>query len=299
MTTYGGYTDGTSATPAVGFMTTIKNLLTGAGWVFVETTTATTYTADVFKNAAAHNSFGKDFYLATVRSSDNATSLYCRVFEGYDAVNHRMQGFNPSGYQTLTPAANTYLNPNADATPAASYSGPAISVVVGWSCYYLISVTADRLMVATRTSGGQYSLYAGLYDSFIPNDPFPLMVLDTGQVYSSQGTGGYGSATREPGQAASSQYNFYVQGCSTYDCLVYFAGSALDIYRNAFYAGPLMFRTSRNTSNVRGYLKGVVAVPGLVGGFTMTSAQILGDQCLLDGSLYVRIGYNSLVSAPG
>jgi hypothetical protein len=290
------YTSGTvsGATPAVDLMTAMDTAILGVtGWSFIETTTSGNYTAKVYKSAAGNNSFGQDWYASVVRSADNGTYVFIRPSEGYDVGNHKMQKIVPSS-GTKTPATTTYLNPDADVTPAggcSSLTGSAyVGLTVGGSASYYLSVTADRIVMGSRTVG-DYGLYCGLFDTVLASDPFPLGAVALGTGSGSQ-SATYGAATREPGQAASNAYNFYLQLISSNadNFSLNIGGSAsADVYAGSAYAGRVLLRSARNPSNaVRGLLKPDVIWSPFAG--------VNGDTVTAGAVTYTRVGLYIFVS---
>lgn len=278
------------ATPAVDLMLAIKNALTGAGWTFVETTTASTYTADVLKNPATLNFWGQDFYIATVRSADTATVVGFRPFEAYNAAAHQMQKYAPAASQTLTPAVTTFLYSGADLTPAGTGAGCNVGVAINQITPYWIHVTGDRVVVATWSTSQQYCVYTGLVMPMNTVDPFPLIVVDLRQS-STSSNATYGSSTREPGQTASSAYNFYVQ-CTLdpHDALVPYYMQDVDLYTGLTWAGPALVSSSRSPTSAgvgRGILKDMY--------YTYLQRQRggPGDTMLMGGTTYTRISPTS------
>lgn len=279
------------ANPGTDLQAAFKTALTGAGWTFVENAVNGSINADVYKSPAASNSFGQDFYVSFVNSVASPTYPYMslRPHEGYDVVNHKMQKYAPTS-TGLTPVAGTYLNPQADLHPANT------AVLAGYlqqysdNMYYL-SVTMDRVVLAFRSRyGSWYSWYCGLYTPLLAADPFPLLSITLNAYYSNQSYG-YGSATREWGQAASNQYNFFVQfyGSSTYDTLGPSTDGS-DVYRPgvaATYAYPLHYLTPHSSRDPyytrRGVLKDVWYYYG-------SNGALVGDTVQIGGVTYTKLG---------
>lgn len=276
------YATGTvsGATPTTDLQAALKTAVTGAGWTFVETVTSGAYVADVYLSPAAGNSVGTDFYVSVLRSATGGGYMALRVHEAYDLANHNMSIYAPSGGYTLTPTmAPGYKNPQADTAPTQGFNAAQCPVGAAASTTtYLFSITHDRIILATRSGTNDYGMYGGLYTSIIPGDVLPLVTLD---LVNTSTSSTYGSCPREPGQAASSQYNFYValQGGAS-DALGAYTTSQ-DLYASAKWATKVMLRSLRG--GIRGVLKDIMWTAN--GGATD-----LLDTCTIDGTAYTVLG---------
>lgn len=195
----------TSAQPAVDLMVAYDTTILAAGYTFVEQWVSSTIVANVYKSPAASNSFGQDWYLATYRTA-TTSSVSLTVFESWDATNKRAIRYVPST-SNLTPAATTYaVNDASGLLLSGAITRPSVGVNTSTIYYWYIHANMDRVVAGSSVSN---AVYAGLADSVIPGDPFPLVVLTTQSSTSSQTT--LGGVTREPFQTSATTYNFFVQ----------------------------------------------------------------------------------------
>jgi hypothetical protein len=140
----------------------LATALSANGYSLVDTQVISTRTWKVWKNPAANNSSGNDWYLAISYSTTGWAGLNIRPFESYDTVNHlgirgiyNSAAFIPEGtYYTKYGATGYALETNWMGatqyqliTQAASYG-------------YYLSVTPEA--ITGFTSASPYPFYVGL-----------------------------------------------------------------------------------------------------------------------------------------
>lgn len=173
-----------------------------------------TNTWNVYKSAAANNSFGQDFHFAIGYPTATPTTLLMAVFEGWNTGTLLATNYPPNA--TVTPNGS-FANPGAAlALPSTGATmGYLQSIALTTSCSYYYSVTPDRVIFSMLTSTPtNLGFYIGLYDSFNTTaiDPFPLCIVNltvtaiTGATSSTSTASGF--TTRELGVIASSANNF-------------------------------------------------------------------------------------------
>lgn len=260
-----------------------------AAWEFVETVTNTPSAGDewrVYKCLAASNTHGADFYILVMYDVSVSTQkLFFSVAEGYNAATNEFTNYAPfltSGVSVAADATvgTTVTDPNnlstttlqgqivGDATGDLSVDTAAVSFD------YDISVTNDRVIVATSVISDQSCVYVGAFENFtqITNN-VPLCVLQVTQntdnaVNGSKGT--TGTTTRHPGREnqALNLAHFVLCGGSAaaapwtsgpYSTTT--ADSMKDLFLNGAIASRIMVKVGASNStnaNVTGYLRGLL-----------------------------------------
>jgi hypothetical protein len=252
---YTAATAGSTATPASAFMTALNTLLTATGcFVYVEDYVDGTNTSKIYKSPAANNAQGTDWFLNVNRTSNDATTVQFGLAETWDtgaklfhtyAPYVYSDYYSPSAYIPIT--GYKFDDGGAGISPSAPNGGGswcAPNVGLGTTGYqYWVSVTPNRLVVATRVATTEYCVYVGLYDDLLlpAVSPFPLVI--TNFV-----SNGGSSSTREPNTLVARNGNFI---CNT---VLWTPSYATDDYR----AKPTMARvavTDFLNASVRGLLK--------------------------------------------
>jgi hypothetical protein len=292
-------TQGSDSNCATTFLGTLSGLITAvSGWSLVETWSSSGKTAKVWKSAAAQNG-GVDFYVVAYASAAGATTITFAICEAYDSVNHKLQKYAPASGASIT--VSTSDNTVTDATgvlpdSATAYQSPLTIDTGGFT--YWVSVSAKRIVVATRVSSTDYGIFAGMCDNLLNTTdlPYSSVCLGVGATTgttltnnASASTTGF-SMTREPGAPSAATGNFAVvpmpstSGTALWPNL---AGATVDW---AYKPGPLGGRkplySSRNASTLyipRALLPvDIICVPRL-------ATAVNGDTISYGGKTYVRM----------
>lgn len=266
---------GATATPASTLAAALDTMiLSVTGWTAANAALVSgTSTWNVYKSAAANNSFGSDFYVAIGWNTATPTSIFLTVFEQWNSTTHLATNFPPNTAQI--PVAVTFANPNAAA--ALPSTGTTMHYLASGAAFttvnpvtYVAGCTPDRIWWGTNNVAVNEGFYAGLYESAnaISLDPFPLVCVKLGGTGSSNSGSGVtnpaaampGLATREPGQTASSAINFSV-GCggsisNSWTLVI----NSIDTYSGKYYVGRAAV-FGRSSSGFRGLLKDVYMGP--------------------------------------
>lgn len=241
-----------------------------------------TNTWNVYKSAAANNSFGQDFHFALGYVTATPTTLLVTVFEGWDTGTLLATRYPPNA--TVTPNG-TFANPGAAlALPSTGTAmGYSQSVGLTSSGAWYLSVTVDRIILSFNTSTNvAVGYYIGLYDSFNTTtiDPFPLVVVNfnipTSVVASSLPAAICGLSTREPNTSTSNSTNFVVLGGGVTGCSWTLASNTLDAYKNFNYLSRLMLQ-GRTAPSYRGLLKDVYIGPTQTNNGDTVTWQLAGN----------------------
>lgn len=258
-----------NASPAIGLITTLEiGILAETGLSKVSSAIVVgTNTWNVYKSAAANNSFGQDFYFALGYVTATPTTLLLTVFEGWNTGTLLATKYPPNA--TTTPDG-TFSNPGAAlALPSTGTTmGYMQSITLTTGCAYYYSVTADRVIFSLNTSSNlPVGFYIGLYDSFNTTiyDPFPLCVINFANTI----VGTTATApptlsalfTREPNTTTSNASNFVGFASGIVTCAWTRPDpSTLDVYKNFYYISRTMISGRSATAN-RGLLKDVYLGP--------------------------------------
>jgi hypothetical protein len=264
--------------------------------------TSSTPTADVYKSPAASNVFGSDWYLILRRASDTGNSVFYQVAEGYDIVNHKISNYGGTG-QSVIPTATTYTNPAAAAAPdaAGSFGANAFLNVISAQPFSLLwSITPDRVVIASRVAGIEYSAYAGLYEDLLPTgtSKFPLFCAKTYQAQGNTGSPGSGVVnvsggfTREPLQASASTANFEAIIATGWQSAIAAAvasgltpmSTPFALYGNGNAPSRVLVGSARSTTYLGDAIRGL-----LIGCVCSALPSITGDTLTVGGRTYVRM----------
>lgn len=221
-----GYSSITYTAPTNGgqlIQNTLDTLLLGAGWTSVATHTSGTIVSNIYKSAGTLNSFGQDFYLLTQRQSVTDSSCRITIFEQWDSVNTKLLKYCPWNSAGLTPAAD-YSVPDVvgvlPSTLGSSVNFSTITLPNTGTTVVSIKVDIDKVY-----GFGSAGCYAGLFDSFLTSDPFPLCVANLIRPFTSTSSAAtqtqYIGYTREPNQTAVDVNNWtgavpYLEGQAIY-----------------------------------------------------------------------------------
>lgn len=294
-----------SATPASDLLTTLDGLITAvSGWSLVETWTSGSKTAKIWKSAVAQNGV-KDFYVVGYISSNTTNSLALKVCETWDAANKKMKDYSVGDGTSPNAAPAATTGCVTDATGVLPDSTQPYGPVVQFPAYggafpYWVSVTAKRIIVATRGGSTDYCVYAGLVDNLMNTTDHPWAEVALGNWllgYSgtpSANTAGstYGACmTREiPGLAAvRGNFCMPVYGQSTYPAVSTPAFTLLNtgkyyVARSAIIHGRTMATDSQVLLRAI-FPEDLIVVPQL-------TASVNGDTVAYDGKTWVRMSFN-------
>lgn len=252
---YTAGSQGAETNCAAVFMATLDARLIAAGYAFVEQV-STTGTARVYRSPAASNFFGSDWYLIVIRTQDSGSAVYLAVCELYNPTTHVCTNYAPSAASGLTPTAQFAVNdPTGKAPDNGALQWSTVGIAASGFGYWL-SITPDRVVVATRAGAADSGVYAGLYDDMqaAALSPFPLLTvgLDTFAAR-------VGAATREPGQTANASNNFSITLNSAYSPWTRTLVS--ELYTQKTWLTRGIVTAQRNNSSVRGLLRDVWLSP--------------------------------------
>lgn len=226
---------------------------------------------DIYKSPATANNL-IDFYVCVRRYYNGV--LLC-LFEEWDSVNKKAKKYAPADGTgiTVNPVDNTVTDAAGTLLSSGLLLSKTLTVTSLAAHTYISDVTADRVIVGSTTNSIVFPLYAGIFDSLLPEsmDPVPLVVWNF--VGGGTASAGLGATTREPTTPAPNAFNFQIQqfsapnGSSTrldYSGAVASPGmatTATDMYRGSRAIARIQFESSRASSTVagiRGVLRGVV-----------------------------------------
>lgn len=217
-------------------------------------------TWNVYKSAAANNSFGQDFYFALGYVTATPTTLLVTVFEAWNTGTLLATRYPPNA---ATVPDGTFSNPGAaSALPSTGTTmGYSQSAGLTSSGIWYLSVTADRVILSFNTSTNvAVGYYIGLYDSFNTTtiDPFPLCIVNLVNTavtaVNSTSTAVSGLSTREPNTSTSSALNFGVWGGGVLASAWTSITASIDIYKGFNYLSRVILG-GRSASGFRGLLK--------------------------------------------
>lgn len=159
----------TDANPGPAFVAVIEAALTANGWTLEDTNVISTSTYRTWKNPAANNVTGKDYFISLRYTTTGAGSYGHYVHETWDPTSNLGQGFvtGYTGTQSIT-APNHRLLDTAVALDSSFITGtPAISLPSS-SFGYWVSATANRLILLV-SSDPTNVYYVGNY---VPDQNF-------------------------------------------------------------------------------------------------------------------------------
>ena len=272
-----------TANPAKDLMDALHTRLTGNGYTHVEDWISGSELVKVYKSAAAGNGVA-DFYLYMRRTADTATGVTFTVSEAWDATNKKIQRYVPVAQSVVPNVSASYTVPDAagqlpNVTATVLYLTLNTAAAAANATNYWVSVTAARLIVATRVSTVDDAHYFGLSDEIIPGTVggagMPLGLCRMGALTPQTGSPATQAAgyTREPNQAAGASGNFAapITNGATWG----FIGAVADVYTAKAYAARAVITSGRATGvgSPRALPKDVLYCPamgGLVNGDTVT-----------------------------
>lgn len=301
-------THGASATAGADMAAIIKAAITSvSGWSFVETYTSGAHVVDIYKSAAAQNGV-RDFYLFVYLYGPNDIYVMVKLAETYDAGANLMYRYVPRTGASIAPdpdADYTIKDTNGESPDGSdSMSKYLYGSADGWS--YWMSITAKRVVLATRHATSDWSIYAGLCDNVLDETAHPssavALLLSSGTVNATKSTSttpdnSGGGFTREPGQASTGASNFsafaheygycawpYVYGVSNDDTTVY----RTDGKRIASRCGLSSCRDGSLYYLRALFPEDVIYLPGTA------AAAVNGDTVTIGAKTYVRMLNKSL-----
>lgn len=259
-------------------------------------------TVDVWKSPAASNSFGQDWYLLLRRAGDTQLQLFYQVAEQYNSSTHRVSNLGGLANTTI-PTASTFTNPLTNVSPEliSTYGASALVNVTTVAFSYIVSATANRLVLGVKTSA-EFGFYCGLYDDLLPTGTtqFPLVAVRAatdqagGRAIGFGSTNGAGGFTREPLQTVSSaqnfeanMHNFFLSTSGSTGTLSPVTGFTPTSTTGALYGNTTSLSRvpigSGRTSNFADGLRGL-----LIGCVMSTQASVIGDVVTAGGKSYAR-----------
>ena len=266
-------------------------------WDLVDTVTIGANTHRVWKNrgtGTGANAFGQDFHVDLQYNPAGGTTLRIRCFEAYDAVNDKaIRPCVPTGASQAINANGSFGDETNGFTLEAAQLVYADVLTVTTGFDYYIQVSSDRLCVASKYSTTDTACYAGLFESLMAADPFPLCILGTSgneNAYTAD-TG----VSRHPNKTTTETFNFVHQ----MDVWTQIAGNAQtdDLFHNGAHVSRALLRHNQNAPATygrnRGLLHGVLLCPD---GGTATRN---GDIFAINGEEYRKFRFGTFGYAAG
>jgi hypothetical protein len=277
------------ASPGATFMTALNTILVAAGFTAVETWTSSTNTAIIYKSPAGSNSFGSDWYLNVLRTSDAATSVSFGIAEAWNTGTKKFTNYGPTS-GTFTPTSVFAVNDATGVLPTGAMAQRSVTLSTAGFQYW-VSANVNRVVVGARVGIADTAVYAGLYDDVLPIalSPFPLAMINLASAST-------GTTTREPGATISTNNAFGVATQTNFAWSVVY-GSGLDVYQGKYIPARTCLWSSRvsagSANGMRGLLKDMVQCPitAAVNGDTMTVVDSVGVT-----KTYTRIGNDTFQS---
>jgi hypothetical protein len=245
-----------------------------------------------------------DFYVVGYVYLPGDTNVYFAICEAYDAVNHKLQKYAPSSGASITVSATDNTVTDATGVTPDSSTPYQASITISTTGFtYWVSVSAKRIVVATRVGTNDYGIFAGMCDNLLSTTDFPYssVCLGAGRVNASSLTNNapasstYFAMTREPGAPAAAAGNFaayllassadyslwpIIPGISSYDWP----------YKPGILGGRKAIYSSRNPSNL--YIPRALLPVDIISVPRLTTA-VNGDTISYGGKTYVRMGYGT------
>lgn len=269
----------------------------GLGWSYVGSVTIGSNTHQVWKNlgtGTGANFFGQDFYL-DFQYAASGTTLRVRAFESFiDATDHALRPVVP--YATsLTPNSNNSFGDEATGyTLEAAQMGAYVDLLASASGFdYDVHTTVNRLCAASRYSTTDTACYAGLFESFLASDPFPLCLIGTSgnETFYTYDAG----VSRHPGRTTAAAYNF-VHRMVAFSAI---SGSAdtEDLLHGSAFASRALLEAYNNPVTTYGRMRGLLYdVALLPDGATATRN---GDTIAGGGDTWARMKFGTSGYASG
>jgi hypothetical protein len=254
-----GYASGTitNANAADLLYTEIETLFTAhANWDHVETISSGGIEHEIWRNNGANNSFGSNFFIAIIYDATGGLTLDIKCFESWDGTNDKAIRPCVGATGSRTPNANgSYGNETTgfvitDTTDMAY--GRVSTPTTGYD--YFIQVSQDRICVATKFSTTDHAIYAGLYESLLASDPFPICVGGTnGQENLAAGNFGL---SRMPNKTIAATNNF--QGDIKTWSDTSGTTEAADLMHGTAVASRVLLYNTGNVASTYGIIRGLL-----------------------------------------
>lgn len=282
-----------SATPALDLMTALHTELNAhAGWTYIEEVTSGTIKARIYRCNAATNTHGADFYVGLRRAADTSLSVQVFTFELWTTGGTGTTSF-PVTTNAIAGASNT---PDASGRYAGATSTGILSAncLVGnlqvntTSFYWNCSVSNDRAVFSTLSSGSSGGVYCGAYERLYSSviDPAPVCMVSPFAQQTNTGGSGVSMFTRElaPFVALSNQWKGYAQRAS--NVLGPWTDTvSVDLTTGFYVANKILVggATVATRASARGTLRDVVYTqPGIV--------PTVGDTATISGATWTCCG---------
>jgi len=267
-------TIGTRTDPAVGVGDALHALIAShAGWTFVEEFAQGAYTCRVYRCSGTSNSFGTNFHVFVYYNTTTPTSIRVAASEDYvaaagDATTNKLVRPCSAHASSMAPNANSSFG---DETNGIELDATSISYATlpcdTTSTDYFFVVTSNGIFVGIKFGTVDYAAYAGLFDSLLAADPFPLCV--TGGPSAAQ-RGAFASSSvtvacsRHPGRTAVGTDNFKfslerLHGLGG-------ANNAVDLFHGAAFSSPMLLRHLGSVPATYGFARGQLKDSVTLGG---------------------------------
>jgi hypothetical protein len=256
-----GYRSGTitDANPAAALAAQIEAEFNAHGnWDLEDTVTIGSNTHRVWKNRGTGtdaNAFGQDFRVSLQYAASGGTTLRVRCFEGYDAVNDK--AIRPC----VGASTSLAINPNGShgdealgfaLEATALVYADVLTVTTGFD--YYVQASRNRLCVGAKYSTTNTAVYAGLFESLMAADPFPLCVGGTSGNENAS-TVDFG-VSRHPNKTTTETNNFLFQ-MATWTTISGHAEQN-DLFHNAALASRALLRHMSGAPAQYGFARGLL-----------------------------------------
>jgi hypothetical protein len=295
-----GYRTGalTSANPAADlYAQIVAEFDLHGNWDFVDTVAIGTNTHQVWKNRGTGtdaNAFGQDYHVSFQYVAAGGTTLRIRCFEAYDAVNDK--AIRPCVGASTSLAINANGS-HGDETLGFTLEATALvyadvlTVTTGFD--YYVQVSRNRLCVGTKYSTTNTALYAGLFESLMAADPFPLCIGGTSGNENAS-TVDFG-VSRHPNKTTTEINNFLFH-MSAWTAISGHAEQN-DLFHNAAVASRPFLRHLSNAPAQYGYARGLLYGCALLpdGG----TATVNGSTMTIGAETYTKLRFGTYGYSPG
>lgn len=266
-------------------------------WDFVEEVVVGSNTHRVWKNrgsGTAANSFGQDFYVDLQYAASGGTALRIRCFEAWDAVNKKaIRPCVPTGASLAVNANGSHGDETLGFTLEATNLVYADLLTTTTGFDYYVQVSKDRLCAGAKYSTTSTACYAGLFESLMAADPFPLMIAGTSGNENAYTTDC--GVSRHPNKTTTETYNFTFQ-VSPWTAISGHAEQN-DLLHNAAVASRPLLRHFSGAPAQYGYARGLLIGCALLpDGATAT---VNGSTMTIGAETYTKMRFGNYGYAAG
>lgn len=251
-------------------------------WDFVEELVIGAETYRVWKcrgSGLGANAFGLDFYISLVRDSVGTGTLRVKAFEGWDAATKLATRYCAGNTTAIVPAADGSVGAVGLTLGSASLVQVGIPMTASIANDYVIQVSKDRVVCGVRQGTIDGGWYAGLFESLMPAEPFPLVLVGDGTNDSITGTSAC-SWSRHP-TVTTGRSNNFLANVATWSQVGGTATQPDRFFGSDASASRVLVRAAGAAPDLDGFVRGLLR----------------GCMWLPDGSTALRTGSTSTVGA--